>query len=57
MTVDGENVKRAQVNPARCEGCGACTAVCPEGAISVVGWTLQQYEDMVDMIVSDQIAV
>jgi heterodisulfide reductase subunit A2 len=56
MTVDGAKVKRAQVNPAHCEGCGACTAVCPEGAINVLGWSLQQYEDMVDMIVSDQIA-
>ncbi len=56
MTVDGKKVKRAKVNPAHCEGCGACTAVCPEGAISVLGWTLKQYEEMVDMIVSDQIA-
>jgi len=56
MEVDGEKVKRAQVNPALCTGCGACTAVCPERAINVKGWTLKQYEDMVDMIVADRIA-
>ncbi len=56
MEVKGETVKRAQVNPAVCSGCGACTAVCPERAINVKGWALKQYEDMVDMIVADRIA-
>ncbi|MBW2342742.1 MAG: CoB--CoM heterodisulfide reductase iron-sulfur subunit A family protein [Deltaproteobacteria bacterium] len=56
MEVNGETVKRAEVNPAMCSGCGACTAVCPEKAINVKGWTLKQYEDMVDMIVADRIA-
>jgi heterodisulfide reductase subunit A len=51
--VDGQKVKRAQVNPALCLGCGACVAVCPENAINLQGWTLKQYEAMVDMIVSD----
>jgi heterodisulfide reductase subunit A len=54
MQVDGQTVKRSQVNPALCMGCGACVAVCPEGAINVKGWTLKQYESMVDMIVSDE---
>jgi heterodisulfide reductase subunit A len=53
LEVAGQKVKRAQVNPALCLGCGACVAVCPEGAINVQGWTLKQYEAMVDMIVSD----
>jgi len=52
--VAGRKVRRAQVNPALCLGCGACVAVCPENAINVQGWTLKQYEAMVDMIVSDQ---
>jgi heterodisulfide reductase subunit A len=56
MEVDGQMVKRVEVNAALCEGCGACTAVCPENAISISGWALEQYEDMVDMIVSDQLA-
>jgi heterodisulfide reductase subunit A len=53
---DGEKVQRAEVNPALCTGCGACVAVCPENAINVKGWTLKQYEAMVDMIVSDEVA-
>ncbi|HZE20464.1 MAG TPA: 4Fe-4S dicluster domain-containing protein, partial [Desulfobaccales bacterium] len=53
MGGDGQKVKRAQVNPALCLGCGACVAVCPENAINVQGWTLKQYEAMVDAIVSD----
>ncbi|MGO9017582.1 MAG: CoB--CoM heterodisulfide reductase iron-sulfur subunit A family protein [Syntrophobacteraceae bacterium] len=50
----GENVRRAQVNPALCLGCGACVAVCPEGAIEIKGWTLGQYEAMVDAITSNE---
>ncbi len=55
MLVEGEKVKRAQVFPALCLGCGACVAVCPENAINIKGWTLQQYEDMVDMIIADEL--
>jgi heterodisulfide reductase subunit A len=55
MDINGEKALRAQVNPALCTGCGACVAVCPENAINVKGWTLKQYENMVDMIVSDKI--
>jgi heterodisulfide reductase subunit A len=51
--VNGQQVQRAQVNPALCLGCGACVAVCPENAINVKGWTLKQYEAMVDLIVKD----
>ncbi|QJT07753.1 CoB--CoM heterodisulfide reductase iron-sulfur subunit A family protein [Oceanidesulfovibrio marinus] len=53
MEVGGETVTRAEVTPALCLGCGACVAVCPENAINVNGWTLRQYESMVDMIISD----
>jgi heterodisulfide reductase subunit A2 len=56
MEVAGETVKRAQVIPALCMGCGACVAVCPENAIEVKGWTLKQYEAMVDMIVAEELA-
>jgi heterodisulfide reductase subunit A len=50
----GQKVKRARVNPVLCIGCGACVAVCPENAINVQGWTLKQFESMVDMIVADE---
>lgn len=50
---DDTTTVRAQITPALCLGCGACVAVCPENAIDVNGWTLGQYEAMVDMIVSD----
>ncbi len=54
MTVDGQAVKRAQVTPALCLGCGACASVCPENAIDVAGWTLAQYETMVDRILAEE---
>ena len=53
MEIDGQKVQRARVTPAFCLGCGACVAVCPENAIDVDGWTLKQYEAMVDAIVSE----
>ena len=51
--VDGKMVQRAEVTPALCTGCGACVAVCPQNAIDISGWTLKQYEAMVDRIVAD----
>ena len=56
MEIDGQQVQRAQVTPAFCLGCGACVAVCSENAIDVNGWTLKQYEAMVDAIVSEGVA-
>jgi heterodisulfide reductase subunit A len=43
---------QATVNPALCTGCGICVAECPEQAIDIKGWTLKQYEDMVDAILA-----
>jgi heterodisulfide reductase subunit A2 len=45
--------RRAVVNPALCAGCGACVAVCPARAIDLAGWTLDQYEAMVDALIQD----
>jgi heterodisulfide reductase subunit A2 len=56
IEANGAMRKRARVNPALCSGCGACVAVCPENAIDVSGWTLKQYEAMVDAIVSGEVA-
>ena len=47
---NGKQVKRAVVTPANCSGCGACVSACPNRAIDVQGWTLSQYEAMVDAI-------
>jgi len=47
----------AQINPALCKGCGACVAVCPRGAIELKGWTLEQYDAMVDALCSEEVAV
>ncbi|MCK4871672.1 MAG: CoB--CoM heterodisulfide reductase iron-sulfur subunit A family protein [Phycisphaerales bacterium] len=51
--VDGERVTRAEVNPALCNGCGMCAAVCPHRAIQVEGWRLDQYDSMIDALVAD----
>jgi heterodisulfide reductase subunit A len=50
MKGDEEPVKKAVVHPPLCRGCGACAAVCPHRAINVAGWTLDQYEAMVDAL-------
>jgi len=50
---NGKQVKRAVVTPANCSGCGACVSACPNRAIDVQGWTLAQYEAMVDAIATD----
>ncbi|MEJ2659407.1 MAG: CoB--CoM heterodisulfide reductase iron-sulfur subunit A family protein [Desulfobacteraceae bacterium] len=49
---NGQTVRRARVAPALCTGCGACVAVCDRNAIDINGWTLAQYEAMVDQIVA-----
>jgi heterodisulfide reductase subunit A len=51
--VDGAIVKRAIINPGLCKGCGACVAVCPNRAIDVKGFTLAQFEAMVNGIAAD----
>jgi heterodisulfide reductase subunit A len=45
-----QSEKVAWINPALCKGCGACVAVCTPRALDVAGWSLDQYEAMVDAI-------
>ena len=54
---DGKEIKRAVITPANCVGCGACVSACPNQAIDVQGWTLAQYEAMVEAIGMDLPAV
>lgn len=51
--IDGKEVKRAVVTPANCSGCGNCVSACPNRAIDVQGWTLEQFDAMVDAITLD----
>lgn len=53
ISVDGGQVRRAVVTPANCSGCGNCVSACPNRAIDVQGWTLAQYEAMVDALTLD----
>jgi heterodisulfide reductase subunit A len=50
---NGVEYKKAVITPANCVGCGACVSACPTHAIDVQGWTLRQYEAMVDAIAAD----
>ncbi|NLI10058.1 MAG: CoB--CoM heterodisulfide reductase iron-sulfur subunit A family protein [Elusimicrobia bacterium] len=51
--VKGKKKKVASVNPALCKGCGACAAVCEPRAINVAGWTLDQFDAMVEAIAKE----
>jgi heterodisulfide reductase subunit A len=44
----------AEVNAAMCKGCGACVAVCPQRAIELNGWSIDQYDAMVDAILAGE---
>ena len=50
FTENGRTFQRAVVSPANCNGCGVCVSVCPNRAINVQGWTLDQYDAMVEAL-------
>lgn len=53
FTEDGKTFQRAVVSAANCNGCGVCVSVCPNRAVDVQGWTLGQYEAMVEAFAVD----
>jgi heterodisulfide reductase subunit A len=53
FVIDGREIRKAVVTPANCSGCGNCVSACPNRAVDVQGWTLAQYEAMVDAISLD----
>jgi heterodisulfide reductase subunit A len=46
-TIDDDNEK-VLVNPAMCQGCGSCAAICPSGASILEGFLEQQMLDVID---------
>jgi heterodisulfide reductase subunit A len=57
VRMNGKEVEKALVTPANCVGCGACVSACPNLAIDLQGWTLKQYDAMVDALVMDMSAM
>ena len=53
ISLNGKTVNQAVVTPANCSGCGSCVSACPNHAIDLQGWTINQYEAMVDAIAVD----
>jgi heterodisulfide reductase subunit A len=53
ISQNGRRQNRAVITPANCNGCGICVAVCPNRAIDVQGWRLDEFEAMLDAITAD----
>jgi heterodisulfide reductase subunit A len=55
FSVNGHTAHKAVVSPANCAGCGSCVSACPNRAIDLQGWTLEQYEAMVDVFAAEDL--
>jgi heterodisulfide reductase subunit A len=54
VSENGGSAQKAVITPANCAGCGSCVSACPNHAIDLQGWTLDQYEAMVDALLGMQ---
>jgi heterodisulfide reductase subunit A len=43
------------VNPVLCQGCGACAATCPSGAINVHHFTFEQFMAQIEALTDSDI--
>ena len=50
---NGSAFQQAVVAPANCNGCGVCVGACPNRAIDVQGWRLDEFEAMVEAITAE----
>lgn len=55
FSANGHTGQKAVVTPANCAGCGSCVSACPNRAIDLQGWTLKQYEAMVDALTAEDL--
>lgn len=57
VSANGATARKAMITPANCAGCGICVSACPNQAIDLQGWTMKQYEAMIDVIASDELPI
>jgi heterodisulfide reductase subunit A len=55
VSSNGQSDQKAVVTPANCAGCGSCVSACPNRAIDLQGWTLGQYEAMIDALTAENL--